>query len=54
MSENAVAPTRCSRCGTRIEECVRCDEPDCGAAICYRCLNVAIGQQKPQPHVHGG
>ncbi len=54
MSENATAATRCSRCGRRIDECACCNEPDCGAAICYRCLNVAVGQEMPQPHAHGG
>ncbi len=54
MSESAGAGTACSRCGTRIEECACCDEPDCGPAICHGCLNVAVGQEMPQPHAHGG
>ncbi len=54
MSQEIAAATTCSRCGTRIEECAFCDEPDCGPAICYDCLNVALGQAVPQPHVHGG
>jgi hypothetical protein len=54
MRQDASAALRCSRCGTRITECAFCDEPDCPAAICYGCLNVALGQEMPQPHVHGG
>ncbi len=54
MSQDATVVTKCSRCGKRIEECAFCDEPDCRAAICYGCSNVALGQEMPQPHAHGG
>jgi hypothetical protein len=54
MSQHPGDGLRCSRCGTRIEECAFCDEPDCRAAICYGCLNVALGQEMQQPHAHGG
>ncbi len=54
MSEDASAALRCSRCGTSIDECACCDEPDCRAAICYGCLNVAVGRGMPQPHANGG
>jgi hypothetical protein len=37
-----------------MDECACCDEPDCPAAICFRCVNVAAGQEMAQPHVHGG
>jgi hypothetical protein len=54
MSRDASASLCCSGCSTRIEECAFCDEPDCGVAMCYGCLNVALGQEMPQPHAHGG
>ncbi len=54
MSREAPAATRCSRCGVRIDECACCEEQGCGAAICYGCMNVALGQEMPQPHAHGG
>ncbi len=54
MSENVTAAMRCARCGKRIEECACCNEADCGDPICYHCLNVAVGQEMPQPHAHGG
>ena len=46
--------TTCSGCGKEVEECACCDEPDCGAAICFGCLNLAVGQEMSQPHAHGG
>jgi hypothetical protein len=32
---------KCSRCGTEIETCAFCDQPDCPAITCYRCVSVA-------------
>ena len=54
MSQDASVMLRCSRCGAYIAECAFCDEPDCRTAICYGCLNVALGQEMQQPHAHGG
>lgn len=54
MSERLVTGINCSKCGAALEECACCDERDCPAAICYGCLNVALGQEMQQPHVHGG
>jgi hypothetical protein len=54
MSQDVGAPEHCSTCGTRIAECAFCDEADCRAAICYGCLNLALGQEMLQPHAHGG
>ena len=54
MSHDVSAALHCSRCGTRITECAFCDESDCREAICYGCLNVALGQEMQQPHAHGG
>jgi len=54
MSEPAGTMEKCSRCGRSIELCACCDELDCGAPICYACLNAALGQAMPQPHAHGG
>ena len=54
MSESVGTMKNCSRCDRSIELCACCDELDCGAPICHACLNVALGQAKPQPHVHGG
>lgn len=44
----------CSLCSERIDQCEFCDEEDCAKAICYRCTIVAIGQEIPEPHPHGG
>ena len=54
MSQPAATRLRCSQCGAELEECAFCDGPDCPAAICFGCLNVALGQELQQPHVHGG
>ena len=54
MSENATVGTKCSKCGKHIDQCSCCEAPDCRAAICFGCLNVAAGQQMRQPHAHGG
>ena len=54
MSENASDGTTCSKCDKHIEECAVCEEPECGQAICFGCLNVTTGQQMTQPHAHGG
>ena len=42
MSVKTATISRCSRCGTAVESCAFCDEPDCPATLCYRCLNVAL------------
>ncbi len=52
MSANAT--TKCSQCGVALEDCACCDEPGCPAAMCYKCLNAALGQAMPLPHAHGG
>jgi hypothetical protein len=44
----------CSQCGVEIDCCEFCDGRDCASAICYGCLNVALGQAMQQPHAHGG
>ena len=49
MSKQPGIRVKCSKCACVLEECACCDEPDCEAAICYRCLNLALGQQVPQP-----
>ena len=54
MSEPASTMEKCSSCDRPIELCACCDEPNCDAAICYRCLNEALGQAIPHPHDHGG
>lgn len=54
MTEQASGGQTCSRCGARTEDCAFCDGPDCPNAICYECLNLALGQATAQPHVHGG
>ncbi len=53
MIEALFAPA-CIECGDHIDACVFCDEPDCPQAICYGCLNLALGQAMAEPHVHGG
>jgi len=42
MSEHMTTAKKCSRCGTAIDSCAFCDEPDCPAITCYRCVSVAF------------
>ncbi|MGQ0671234.1 MAG: hypothetical protein ACT4PO_16500 [Actinomycetota bacterium] len=44
----------CCRCGEGIDRCEFCERADCENAICYDCLNLALGQALAQPHLHGG
>ncbi len=41
MSVQTTTARKCSRCGTAIETCAFCDQPDCPAITCYRCVSVA-------------
>jgi hypothetical protein len=54
MSEATVPAEPCSRCERPIDCCEFCDATDCRSPICYRCLQVALGQAGAQPHAHGG
>jgi hypothetical protein len=47
MSDQATKLRRCSRCGTAVESCAFCDEPDCPAITCYRCVSVAFIDRIP-------
>ena len=50
-----VAPAlACADCGKAIDCCEFCDRPDCPAAVCYRCVSVALGQATRDLHDHGG
>lgn len=42
MSVQTTTGRKCSRCGTALETCAFCDEPDCPATTCYRCISVAV------------
>jgi hypothetical protein len=42
MTGQTITARKCSRCGTAIETCAFCDEPDCPAITCYRCASVAF------------
>jgi len=42
MNVSTTKARKCSRCGTAVETCAFCDEPDCPATTCYRCVNIAI------------
>jgi hypothetical protein len=44
----------CSDCHCDIECCAFCEEEECGAAICFGCMVVDLGQTRAQPHDHGG
>ena len=44
----------CLGCDRSLEWCSFCDEVDCGAAVCYRCLVIALGESAPTVHAHGG
>jgi len=51
-------PTRkrlvCYECGDEVDCCEFCDGEMCPKAICRGCVIVAIGQEIPQVHPHGG
>jgi len=42
MSAQAATSKKCSRCGTVVEACAFCDEPDCPEITCHRCLSTAL------------
>ena len=42
MSAQATISKKCLRCGTAVESCGFCDEPDCPAMTCYRCVTIAF------------
>jgi hypothetical protein len=42
MSAQATTSKKCLRCGTAVESCAFCDEPDCPAMTCYRCVSIAV------------
>jgi len=47
MSDEITRVKKCSRCGAAVESCAFCDEPDCPATICYRCVSVAFLDRLP-------
>ncbi len=42
MSDQATKLRKCIRCGAAVESCAFCDEPDCPAMTCYRCVSVDL------------
>jgi len=49
MSERAAETRKCLRCGASVESCALCDEPECPAITCYRCMSVAfLDRQRPR------
>ena len=58
MSESPFEATSgallCSECNRSLEWCSFCDSAECRAAVCYRCLVIALGESVGQPHQHGG
>ncbi len=49
MSVRTTANRKCLRCGTAIDSCAFCDEPDCPAISCYRCVGVAVLDSRMRP-----
>jgi hypothetical protein len=47
MSDQPPRVRKCTRCGTSVEACDFCDEPDCPAITCHRCVSVALLDRKP-------
>ena len=47
-------PSGCTRCSGAIVACAVCDREGCPHLLCYRCVRIALGQEVPQPHGHGG
>ncbi len=54
MSDGIAAKEKCKGCDREIDVCAFCDEPECPAAICYRCENSELKQTLLHPHAHGG
>ncbi len=54
MKNKTKTLVKCVRCGTPIESCAFCDEPDCRTPTCYECVSTVLVQAKRQPHTHGG
>lgn len=56
MSDQATTAAECSRCGTAVEACAFCDEPDCPAVICNQCMNSALlaRRRRESPHASDG
>ncbi len=44
----------CDRCGTLVGLCAFCQREECSHPMCYRCVRIALRQEIPQPHRHGG
>ncbi len=44
----------CARCGIVIDDCAFCEGVGCREPLCYRCVRIALAQQVPEPHGHGG
>jgi hypothetical protein len=44
----------CHDCGDQIDCCEFCDGSDCVVALCYGCVHLTLGENVPQPHLHGG
>ena len=42
MSDERTMTKKCLRCAAAIERCAFCDEPDCAAITCYRCVMLAF------------
>jgi hypothetical protein len=50
MTEQTASAMKCSRCGTAIGSCAFCEQPNCPAPTCYRCLGVAfLDRLRPRP-----
>lgn len=50
MTDAQALNKKCSRCGAAIERCAFCDEPDCPAAACYKCVRLAfLDRVVPRP-----
>jgi hypothetical protein len=47
MSTQVTTSRKCSRCGAAVDTCAFCDEPDCPAITCYRCLSIAFVDRLP-------
>ena len=50
----AAAGVTCVKCHGEIEECAFCEEPDCKAPVCLKCLAFALGARRRQVRDQGG
>jgi hypothetical protein len=44
----------CAGCDRELEVCSFCEDEDCEAPTCYRCMIIELKEASPPLHGHGG